>query len=195
MKKIFFALSFSFSFLLLNAQLPEKVKAQQEPQTIAGAETLLKTNWDQFGIYARYTPDNQVLGCWSTALAQILYYHRLQPTGEVDYTCTKGYVIRDTLSKFHFDWEAFAPELEEASHPDAIEAVARYSYLTAAAVRKDFGTGRYMQAVNPAGQLARHFTCEAEFYACFTGEVPLPKEQIEMIVKNENIKHVVGENE
>src|SRR5689334_17210302 len=51
---------------------------------------LLHTHWYQDGPFARFTPQQERLGCWSTAYAQILFYHRLPPTGHVAYTCSSG---------------------------------------------------------------------------------------------------------
>jgi len=36
------------------------------------ASPLLQTHWDQRDEYAMYAPRQERLGCWSTALAQIL---------------------------------------------------------------------------------------------------------------------------
>jgi hypothetical protein len=52
---------------------------------------LLRTEWDQADIYSKHTPTQVRLGCWSTAIAQILYYHKLSPKGKVNYQCTLGY--------------------------------------------------------------------------------------------------------
>jgi hypothetical protein len=192
MKKILFLLAGLTSSLVAPAQIAADRVAQQQPVVIARGRYLLQTNWDQFGIYARYAPAQERLGCWSTALAQILYYHRLKPTGVVDYTCSNGVAIRDTLSRYALRWQDFAPQLNAASAPAALEAVTRYSYLTAAAVQKDFGTGRYLLVVNPAGQIEKHFAAQAVFYGSFTGESPLPKAQLDHMAQKENIRHLIG---
>ena len=49
---------------------------------------LLETTWHQVGDYARFIPDGEIAGCWSTALAQIGHYHGLVPTGSVEYQTT-----------------------------------------------------------------------------------------------------------
>lgn len=175
------------------AQLSEKQIASQKPLALAG-NFLLKTSWDQWGIYAKYSPENQVLGCWSTALAQILYYHRLKPHGIVGYTCSKGYQIKDTLSNYYMDWRDFQPLISQSSAAKNIEAVSRYSYLTAVAIGKDFGTPRYQEMINPGPVAERHFDCVTEFYACFTGDVPFSKEQMMAISRKERINHIVNQN-
>jgi hypothetical protein len=91
-------------------------------------------------------------------------------------------------------WNNFASKLNNASSPEETETVARYSYLTAAAIQKDFGTSRYLLAVNPAGQIEKHFAAKAVFYGSFTGTIPLPKEQMDNIAKRENIRHIVNQD-
>lgn len=172
------------------AQISKETVAQQEPRSF-DAPFLLKTNWDQWGVYAKYTPENQVLGCWSTALAQILYYHQLKPHGLVDYQCSRGYKISDTLSKYNINWKDFESKITQNSSPQNIDAVSRYSYLTAMAIRKDFGTGRYLEMVNPAPQLEKHFDCKAEFYGSFSGKIPFSEEQMLGIAQKESIRHLI----
>lgn len=164
------------------SQISKSQIPAQKP-AIMDAPFLLKTNWDQWGIYAKYTPENHVLGCWSTAMAQILYYHRLEPSGIVSYTCSKGYVIKDNLSHYFPVWNHFTESINNHSNPETIDAVARYSYLTALAVRKDFGTSRYLEMINPAPQIEKHFTCKAVFYGSFTGDVPFHRSSLKVFPK------------
>ena len=131
------------------------------------------------------------MGCWSTSLAQILYYHRLKPSGIVDYTCSRGYRIQENLSGYDFNWDEFENRITGNSPVKSIEAVTRYSYLTAAAIRKDFGTGKYLELVNPGPWLEKHFPCTSEFYGSFTGPVPFSDEQMKAIVQQENIRHLI----
>ncbi|MGN7706836.1 C10 family peptidase [Chryseobacterium sp. 22543] len=158
------------------------------------ASFLLKTNWDQWGTYTKYTPERHVLGCWSTALSQILYYHRLKPYGVVTYSCSKGYVIKDTLSSYPLSWKNFSPSIDDQSPMETIDAVARYSYLTALAIRKDFGTSKYLEMVNPAPFVTRHFACKATFYGSFTGDIPFSAEQMKGIAQKEQIEHLIGKD-
>lgn len=175
------------------SQISMKQIPAQQP-VILEAPFLLETNWDQWGAYAKYSPDKEVLGCWSTALAQILYYHRLKPFGNVTYTCSKGYVINDILSDYPVVWDNFAESITENSPPEFVDAVAHYSYLTAVAIRKDFGTSKYLEMVNPASMLTKHFACKATFYGCFTGEIPLSQEQMKVIAEKEEIEHIIDKD-
>ncbi|QIP12914.1 hypothetical protein G8759_09920 [Spirosoma aureum] len=169
--------------------------AQLQQPTQKNAPFLLKTQWDQYGSYASYTPENHVLGCWSTALAQIFFYHQLRPTGIVNYQCSKGYKIQDTLSNHAFSWDQFASRIEPTTSADAKNTVALFSYLTAEAIRKDFGTSRYLEMVNPVGQINKHFPCNAEFYVSFSEPIPIPQAQLEAIAKQEDIRNVLKQDD
>ncbi len=190
MKKTILYVVFLLSGTGAFSQIAREAVAAQQPRDLKG-DFLLRTQWDQWGAYAQYTPDNHVLGCWSTSLAQILYYHRLKPHGIVDYNCSKGYRIREDLSAFPVHWEDFSDRITKESTPEKQEAVARYSFLTAAAIRKDFGTGKYLEMVNPAPQIEQHFECRAEFYVSFTGDLPFTEEQLKGIARKEGIRHVI----
>ncbi|WP_316835370.1 C10 family peptidase [Pedobacter nutrimenti] len=195
MKKITILLLLIGSLLSAFAQLSKDQAAKQTPLLLIKEKYLLNTQWDQWGIYAKYTPKQQVLGCWSTALAQILYYHRLKPFGNADYTCSNGYVIKDTLSKYNIRWSHFRDILDKNTPEKSTSSVALYSYLTAIAVRKDFGSGRYLEIVNPAPQIERHFSCDAEFYGCFTGNLPFTPEQLKTIAEKEDIQHIIDRSQ
>ncbi|WP_338875186.1 C10 family peptidase [Spirosoma sp. SC4-14] len=183
-----------FALFLVIISLSTVSAQLQEPVQKKGSY-LLKTQWDQFGPYACYTPDNHVLGCWSTALAQIFYYHRLRPTGVVSYQCSKGYRIEDTLANHAVTWDQFATRIEPTTSELARNNVARFSYMTAEVIRKDFGTSQYLEMVNPVGQINAYFPCQAEFYVSFTEPIPIPKAQLDAIARKENIQHVLQRDE
>jgi Peptidase C10 family len=73
----------------------------------------LRTHWYQDGPLAQSTPDHERVRCWSTAHAQILFYHQLRPTGRVRYACSPGYRVDVDLEQYRFDWNQL---------PDAITA-------------------------------------------------------------------------
>lgn len=172
-------------------QIDKDAVAPQHPLDLPG-NFLLKTHWGQGGIYTRYAPEDHVQGCWSTALAQILYYHRLKPSGVVDYTCSKGYRIQENLSGYDFIWNEFENRITANSPIESIEAVSKYSYFTAVAIHKDFGTGKYREMVNPGPLLEKHFNCITEFYGSFTGKTPFNEDQLKAIAQKENIRHLIG---
>jgi len=193
MKKTIIIIILTFATSISFAQISKETIAQQQPLTLKGNH-LLKTDWDQWGAYAKYTPENKVLGCWSIALAQILFYHQLQPMGEVNYLCSKGYRISDTLSKYNFVWKDFKQTINKQNTDEEINPVARYAYLTAIAIKKDFGTEKYFEMVNPAPMITKHFDCVAAFYGCFNGDLPFPKNQLTAIAQKEQIKHIIEQD-
>jgi hypothetical protein len=105
--------------------------ARAEPNA---SSYLLKTQWYQDGPFARFTPDHERVGCWSTAYAQILFYHRLQPSGKVRYVCWAGYKVDVDLDAFQFDWAKFPNAIGDQTPEASLEQVAHYSFATAAVV-------------------------------------------------------------
>src|SRR5262245_10529370 len=103
---------------------------------VADDSYLLKTQWYQDGPFAQFTPNRVRVGCWSTAYAQILYYHRLKPTGRVTYECSSGHKIDVNLDQYPFDWNKFAGSVTPATPQETVEQLAQYSFATAAVVRK-----------------------------------------------------------
>ena len=114
------------------------------PSSLAHETPLLETNWGQRNEYTRFSPGHNRLGCWSTALAQIAYYHRLRPTGSVSYTSTYGYVTEEDFDSYQFDWSLFTNKITGSTPEEVIDETVRYVYFTAVAVQKDWGTGTYM---------------------------------------------------
>lgn len=126
---------------------------------------LLKTEWDQAGKYAMYTPAKVRVGCWSTAIAQILCYHKLFPKGIVGYKCTEGYQINENLESYGFDWNQFVNKIDDTTPQTSIDQIAKYSYFVAVVIRKDFGTGSYlMNDLTYKNVLEKHFRCIATEY-------------------------------
>ena len=129
--------------------------------TLAAAETqpLLTTRWGQRGLYAKYAPNNERIGCWSVALAQMLYYHRVQPVGEVAYE-GRGYRVREVLDH-RFNWELFADTVTESTPPRKQSEVARYCYYTAIAIGKDFVEEAAYHGNSDVRRkgIAEHFNC------------------------------------
>ena len=127
---------------------------------------ILKTTWAQRKQYAKFSPDNHRVGCWSTALGQILFYHRLMPSGKVSYECSTGYSISEDLESIKFNWRLFATKLTAKTRSIAVNQVARYLFFVAAVIQKDFDTGTYvLNNKQRAEALAKHFECETEVYS------------------------------
>jgi hypothetical protein len=146
----------------------------------SGTETgpLLKTSWKQRGAYAAFTPDHQRLGCWSVALAQILFYHGLTPQGSTQYS-GKGYSVSADFDNPVIDLGKVVetlPETEQGSE------TARYLYYVALVTGKDFGTGGYTGNSDVRRQrLEKHFAVK-------TSRVRYPKnsqQEVEAFVRGE----------
>lgn len=126
---------------------------------------LLSTEWGQRGEYAIYATDQERMGCWSTAFAQILYYHRLTPSGSVNYTQDDGSIIDEDLSSYTVDFSLFADSLDEDTPADTIDAVARYVYFVAIVQQKDFYSEVYhLNSSERSEAIAEVFGCDWDYY-------------------------------
>jgi hypothetical protein len=146
---------------------------------------LLKTHWQQMGGFEKYTPDSLRTGCWSTALAQIVYYHNLKPYGHVAYTSRQGYIINETIDSSQFNFNLFTPYIDTATSQETANQLAKYNYYAALAVQKDFGTDRYMNKLAPASLLSKHYKIKAERYIAWHKLVPNTLGKLEKIIYNE----------
>lgn len=154
---------------------------------------LLKTHWYQDGPFAQFTPDHERVGCWSTAYAQILYYHRLRPFGQVEYESSGGQRIKENLDTFRFDWDQFVDDVTVKTPKGSVEQLARYSYATAVVVRKDFGTGRYKRLLNSVEDLEAHFDVNAEIYVHLGDRLPLSPQEITTKLRAERVTNLVDQ--
>ena len=141
--------------------------AQKPRQNILGNH-LLQTQWGGNGTFCKYSPENHTLGCHSTAIAQILFYYKLAPTGNVKYHCSNGYTISEDFSDYSVDWNKITTTLTDTTSQEFIDATARYNYSVACIVQKDFGTNQYVDinsSNNHKTQIEEHFTCKYENYS------------------------------
>jgi hypothetical protein len=165
--------------------------------SILSAETenmhLLTTHWYQDGPFAQFTPNHERVGCWSTAYAQILYYHRLKPTGRVSYNCSSGQRIDINLDQFRFDWSQFADAVTAATPKKTVEQLAQFSYATAVVVHKDFGTDRYKRLLSSVADLEAHFPVDAEIYVYLKENPPISLTELAAKTRSENISNVVNQ--
>ncbi len=148
-------------------------------------ECLTKTRWQQMGGFEKFTPDSLRTGCWSTALAQIAFYHQVNPFGQVQYTTRNGYTINEDLSKTPFDFDIFTPAIDSTTPPESRIQLAKYNYYAALAMQKDFGTDRYMNKLAPAGILEAHYPFEVERYISWKTMAPYTSGKLEQIIYHE----------
>jgi hypothetical protein len=149
------------------------------------SQCLTKTRWKQMGGFEKYTPDSLRTGCWSTALAQIVYYHQLKPFGHVVYTSRQNYKINEDLDSTQFNFSLFAAAIDSTTSQETISQLARYNYYAALAVQKDFGTDRYMNKLASADLLEKHYKVKVNRYIAWHKLVPNTLGKLEKIIYNE----------
>ena len=157
-----------FLGLILITTFLFNINAQQPIDSISG-DYLLRTNWGGDGFYPNYfIPDNNTPGCHSTAFAQIFYYYKMSPKGEVFYKSSKGYSINEIFQYYTPNWELM--KNTEIQHYDSltVKEVQKYLYYLATIVQKDFGTGGYMKHFHNK-QLENHFNCKVKEYLRYKG--------------------------
>lgn len=130
-------------------------RAQENPND----EYLLKTVWGGTVRTNKYNPDNYSPGCHSTALAQIMYYHRLQPHGQKEYTTKKGHHIKVNYDGYDFNWDLFVNHVDDNTPQENVDELALYRYYVATVVEKNFGNGSYQKTFHKK-QLKKHFDCK-----------------------------------
>lgn len=147
--------------------------------------TLTRTHWKQMGGFEKYTPDSLRTGCWSTALAQIVYYHKLKPYGYVEYTSRQNFKINEDLDSSQFDFNLFTLAIDTSTSQESIEQLAKYNYYAALAVQKDFGTDRYMHKLASASLLEEHYSVSVKRYIALHKLVPNTLGKLEKIIYEE----------
>jgi len=168
---LFVCTSFPFS--------PDKSKC------MADSECLTTTRWKQMGGFERCTPDSLRTGCWSTALAQIVHYHKLKPYGHVEYTSRQNYKINENIDSSLFNFSLFTSTIDSTTSQETINQLAKYNYYAALAVQKDFGTDRYMNKLASASLLEQHYKVKVERYIAWHKFVPNTLSKLEKIIYNE----------
>lgn len=158
-------------------------------------EPLLKTHWFQDGPFAQFTPGQERLGCWSTAYAQILFHHRLTPTGLVRYKCSSGYQVDVDLGQYRFDWDKFPASIAPDTSAAGLDQLARYSFATAVVVRKDFGTAGYKRLLNSVEDLEAHYPVDAEIYVHLTPPLPFSQADLTAKLRSERINNLVDRSQ
>lgn len=149
-------------------------------------------------MYAKFCPDNNRAGCWSTAIAQILYFHRMMPTGKVDFKTTTGYKISEDLDSYKFNRDLFVEKLDDRTSKESADQVAKYIYYTSLVLEEDFNTGSYNTVINEykdgasvwnvdnvIKNLDSHFNCKVKDYHYTKGELETYANDIEKLLKKE----------
>jgi Peptidase C10 family len=148
-------------------------------------ECLTKTHWKQMGGFERCTPDSLRTGCWSTALAQIVFYHKLKPFGQVEYTTRQNFKINENLDSSQFNFNLFSHTIDSSTSQETINQLAKYNYYAALAVQKDFGTDRYMNKLASASLLEQHYKVKVDRYIAWHKLLPFTLGKLEKIIYEE----------
>lgn len=139
----------------------------QNPRSGINGDYLIKTQWGSDSFGTRFTPGNQPLGCHSIAIAQVLHFHKLAPSGKVNYKCSNGVAINEDFSDYKVDWNKISARLTESSTQESIDATAYFNYAVAVIVQKDFATDNYIdieKSENHKTQIEQHFKCNYGSY-------------------------------
>lgn len=139
-------------------QSPNLVKIETEEPF------LLETSWHQIGGYAKHVAHDSDAGCWATAIAQIAHYHKLSPSGDVQYLTSNGESISVDLDDFSFQHELFTSRIDEQTNSIAVEQVSRYIFYVAALIYTDFGSSGYLEHETMMSRIEKHLNCEVGFY-------------------------------
>lgn len=126
-----------------NQTATESGQFQTAPAGKEKVEPLIKTHWGQHGRYTEFTPDHNRLGCWSVAYGQILYYHRLVPSGRRSYEGHQ-YPVDVDFENPKIDLSLVVPKVDKETPTSQARETARYLWYAAVVCGKDFGTGRYV---------------------------------------------------
>ncbi|MEE4178778.1 MAG: C10 family peptidase [Bacteroides sp.] len=124
-------------------------------QVDLGDDFLLTTTWGGSARINMFNPGENSPGCHSTALAQICYYHRLQPHGVKEYVTSQGYEVNLNFDDHQFNWDLFQAVLNDETPEESAREMALYSYFMASMVEKNFGTGSYQKKFHKK-QLREH---------------------------------------
>jgi len=129
--------------------------------------SLIKTRWHQTGLYALKSPvlrgQHVRVGCWSTAIGQIINFHRLESYGRVRYVCRNGIVIENDLDARVYNWSRMSVCLTNTSPKEEVEEVSTLLYDVATVIQKDFDTDTYVIGeTKMVLELQEHFRCYAE---------------------------------
>jgi len=154
-----------------------------EVQATLGVAPLLTTEWAQGGRYMSHAEEmletsKTALGCWSTAYAQLFYYHGLSPHGTQTYTCRSNdrpeAEAEHDVEAVHeisvdFDSYSFGPAFFAGTSSTLEHDIAEYCFLTAVAVKKNlFGLNYVWEVHLPelgtseqvADEVAQHYSVE-----------------------------------
>ena len=162
------------------------LSSTHKPVKVDITSVLLNTTWSQLGEYTKYSPNGSRLGCWSAAFAQIFYYHKLKPVGQVSFTSNNGYPIDENLEAYNFNWDLFSNHFNASTTEQSRNETAKFIYFTAIVIQKKWGTDGYSLGIfQTLEHLEKYYKCKLKLYDFFSSNFVKNREAIKKVVKNE----------
>eukprot|EP00747_Dinoflagellata_sp_TGD_P004605 gnl/TRDRNA2_/TRDRNA2_111653_c1_seq1.p1 gnl/TRDRNA2_/TRDRNA2_111653_c1~~gnl/TRDRNA2_/TRDRNA2_111653_c1_seq1.p1 ORF type:complete len:330 (+),score=27.80 gnl/TRDRNA2_/TRDRNA2_111653_c1_seq1:88-990(+) len=173
------------------------IKRKVSKQAEHAVGPLIRTSWGQRWAYAAYAPPangsavkdglHERLGCWSTALGQVMHFHRLCPSGAEGYSApgfNKTSMDFDKEAEHGLcDWSSFADTPPNTTTSAATMAVAHYLYAAAIVLQKKWGTGDYMLSHSErAKAISKHFPVSASI-SSLSGEGNVSRASMKLNLK------------
>lgn len=144
-----------YTYQFMDSDSPEGVRTIVEP--------LLRTGWKQSGKYRRYIPADRSVGCWSVALGQIMFHHRLHPTGRKAYESDAA-VINIDYDRDRVDLSQISPYLTRSSTEDEIDATATYLFYVATVFENKFNGSTGVSGLPYHERMEQHFAVDMNRY-------------------------------
>lgn len=163
-RKLIYTLLFVIVLLILLEIIARSLLRPNMISVVGDPSFLLKTTWSQTGAYAKNVALDDDAGCWAVAIAQIAHYHKLNPTGNINYTTSSGDRISVNLDDYTFSHQTFVSAIKKETPEHSKEQVARYIYYIAALIYTNFGSSGYVEHTSMVERLEKHLGCEVRLY-------------------------------
>lgn len=149
------------------------------------ADYLLDTEWDIENNYSLSAPDKQALAPLSAAFGQVLFHHRLAPTGDVSYTTDSGLFVDADFRGYTPVWEEFRGTLP-VEETDSENEVSKYLFSAAAALGQNFGGEDFARDLpQMLSSVESVFGCEIQRYVYSDESFPNRRDEIIAIITEE----------
>lgn len=183
--KIIYGILVVIVLILLIDQGARFLQQPNRVEPVGEANFLLTTKWHQIHDYAKFIPNDDDAGCWAVAIGQIAHYHRISPTGFIEYKTSGNQKISIDLGSYDFDHRLFVESLEADTPAKSKEQVAKYLYFIATVLYTDFGSHGYLEHETFVSRLEQHLNCAVEFLEYKKDTFLNRSDQIQSRVKTE----------
>ena len=141
-------------FLLMSFSIVVSMQIKRDKEYDRLYSYLCHTAWGQHFAYKAKCPKNNTtgnrcrLGCWSTAIGQIVNYYQLQSHGFIHFVCSNPdvvpQVIDNDLDAHTYNWSHMAYNISWSSPFSERDNVSQLLFDVACVIQKDFETGTYL---------------------------------------------------